>query len=42
MITFLFIGASGLMFIAAALLAGSTFARPVSQPVQVRRDQDRL
>jgi len=41
MITFLFIGAAGLMFITAALLAGSTFARPVRQPVRVRRDQDR-
>jgi hypothetical protein len=40
MITFLFIGAAGLMFIAAALLAGNSFTRPVSQPVRVRRDQD--
>lgn len=41
MITFLFIGAAGVMFIAAALLAGSMFSRPVRQPVRVRRDQDR-
>lgn len=41
MITFLFIGAAGLMFIAAALLAGMVFSRPVRQPVRVRHDQDR-
>ncbi len=41
MITFLFIGAAGLMFIAAGLLAGMFFSRPVQQPVRVRRNQYR-
>lgn len=41
MITFLFIGAAGLMFITAAVLAGSIFAEPVRQPIRVRSNQDR-
>lgn len=41
MITFLFIGAAGLMFITAAVLAGTFFSQPVRQPIRVRRDEDR-
>ncbi len=41
MITLLFIGAAGLMFVAAAILAGNNLSRPVRQPIRVRRDQDR-
>ncbi len=40
MITLLFIGAAGLMFVAAAILAGNNAPRPVRQPIRVRRDQD--
>lgn len=40
MITFLFMGAAGMLFFVAAILAGDFFSQPVSQPVRVRRDQD--
>ncbi len=41
MMTLLFIGAAGLLFAVAAILAGNAFSRPVREPVRIRRDEDR-